>query len=268
MNPHRLAFTALALSHAAGCGSTDAERAREREAECPATERRGAIDLTVYQGDTWNGVDVTAAFQRSPEPRAAIRCTRSVVGPCAVTECSNVGVDFVSEPSSCWSANPGLLTVTRPDGTPLRVQGTARVTLPRAFAPGEALAMESAGAEVPAFMASIRVPQRGRVLTPTGLTNGSGLTLGRDEALAVTWEPTTSLVMVTATTNNGGERTAECVFDGATGAGTVPAAAMPSDNGALEVSTLERVTFAAGPYPVTARVRWSTGARTLYGRAP
>lgn len=264
MKSLRLALATLSLSIAAGCGTTDADRERE----CPATERRGVVDLTVYQGDTWNGVDVNVAFQRSPEPRAAIRCTRSVVGPCAVTECSNVGVDFVSDPPSCWSANPGLFTVTRPDGTRFQVQGTARVTLPRAFAPGEMLAMQSAGAEVPAFTASIRVPQRATVRTPTALVSGSGLMLGRDEALTVTWEPTTSLVMVTATTNNGGERTAECVFDGAAGSGTVPAAAMPSDNGAVEVSTLERVEFAAGAYPVTARVRWSTGARSLYGRAP
>lgn len=264
MNSPRLSVYALALSWVAGCGTTDADR----EATCPATARRGAIDLTVYQGDTWNGLDVTVAFQRSPEPRAAIRCTRSVVGPCAVTECSNVGVDFVGEPSSCWSANPGALTVTRPDGAQLRVQGSARITLPRALAPGETLAMQSAGAEVPAFTASIRVPQRATVRTPTGLVGASGVTLGRDEALTVTWEPTTSPVLVTATTSNGGERTAECVFDGAAGSGTVPVAAMPADNGSVEVSTLERVEFAAGAYPVTARVRWSTGARSPYGRAP
>ena len=243
-----------------GCLGTTSEGAG---GDCPLTEPRGRVAVEVFQSPNWNGMSVVGTFQRSPDARDAIRCQRRTVGPCVVNQCSNVGIDFVDGEPMCSGANPGTLVVTRTGSNAFQVNGSAQITLDRALTSGETLALRTTGGDVPAFSATLTVPQRARVTAPEGLVNGRGVNLRPNEDLRVTWEPTTSRVALVVTDMYGGQSTTECVFEGASGAGTLPANALIDQPGHVAVYTFEESSLRAGAFPVTLRVRWFTDARAF-----
>ncbi len=235
--------------------------------ECPLTDPRGEIILTAYQSSAWVGVDVVGRFQRSTPVRESFSCQRRVVGACAVNDCRNVGLDFVDGEPACGSTSAGSLLVTRGADALPRVDGSGRLTLDRALVEGESFGVRTTGGDVSAFAATVHIPLRTAVTGPEGLLRGTMVSLARDEALTVTWAPTTARVLVIARGNNGGTYTAECAFDGGAGAGTIPAAALPEQTGHVEVWTEDRVDLRVGAFPVAVRARWlmGTGATLVRG---
>lgn len=253
----RLALSLVAL---VGCvGSSDGD--------CPVTAPRGTVSLEVYQTPGWNGLDVVPTFQRQPDARDAIQCTRTTIGPCEVATCTRVGVDFVDGEPTCSGAPPGTLTVTRTGASPLRTDTSARWTLDRPLVEGESLAVRTDGGVVPAFSAAITLPHRAQVTGPAGLLDGRGLRLGPTDDLTVTWTPGPSQVRVVLRAAND-QHTATCVFDGAAGRGTIPQAARSPDDTSVAVWSQEEIRLRAGAYPVTVRAVWATGAQALLTQSP
>ncbi len=234
--------------------------------ECPLTAPRGEVALVAYQSDAWVGMDVVSRFQRSTPAREAISCQRRTVGPCEVNACQNLGIDFVNGEPTCGPTSGGDVYVTRGSSPTVRVQGSARLTLDRAFAPGEAFALRTTGGDVPAFAAVVNLPQRVRVTGPEPLLRAGSIPLRAGETFTVTWAPTTSRVLVVVTSNNGGNYTAECSFDGATGIGAIPSGALPEGTGSVVVWSEERNEQRVGVFPVVVRARWGAGAQASIAR--
>lgn len=263
----RLHRTLLALSlPALGCGTSLPGQTDENGDECPITEPRGEVTLTAFQNPTLTSLQVVGRFQRSTPARESISCERRTVGACEVSDCRNLGIDFVNGEPRCGSTSAGSLLVTRGAAALQPIEGSALVTLDRPFERGETFTVRTTGADVPAFASTLALPSAATVTGPAELLRGGSLTLRADEGLAVTWSPTTSRVLVIATGNNGGTFTAECAFDGAAGTGTVPSAALPRDTGHVEVWTESRNDLRSGAFPVMVRARWTTGARASISR--
>lgn len=244
-----------------GCGEGPLPGAADEEGrECPLSEPRGEVTLVAYQGSAWVGLDVLGRFQRSTPARERITCERRAAGPCEVVACRNLGVDFVNGEGACGATSAGSLLVTRGAEVLPAVSGSGRLTLTRDLMAGEAFTVRTTGGDVPAFATTVRLPPRVTVLGPQALLDNGTVTLGANDGLAVTWAPTTGRVLVIVTGSNGGSFTAECAFDGATGAGTVPPAAMPEQSGHVGVWSEDRSDQRVGVFPVAVRARWSTGA--------
>lgn len=246
---------------ALGCGPTTYPGQTDGDGdECPITEPRGEVMITAYQGPAWVGLDVVGRFQRSTPVRESLSCARRTVGPCEVVACQNLGIDFVNGEPVCGPTSAGAIRVTRGAQALPAVDGSARLTLMGDLAAGEVFGVQTAGADVPPFAATLHLPARVEVRTPEALLRNGTIEVAASAGVAVTWAPTTARVLVIVSANNGGQFTAECAFDGATGAGEVPAAALPESTGNLSVWSEDRVDQRAGSFPVRTRVRWTTGA--------
>lgn len=244
-----------------GCGGGPPPGAVDEEGrECPLTEPRGEVTLVAYQGAAWVGLDVLGRFQRSTPARERITCERRAAGPCEVVACQNLGVDFVDGEPACGSTSAGSLLVTRGAEALPPVSGSGRLTLSRDLAADEAFTVRTTGGDVPAFASTVRLPPRVSVIGPEALLSNGTVTVAPGEGLAVTWAPSTGRVVLIVTASNGGSFTAECAFDGAAGAGTVPPAALPEQSGHVGVWSEDRVDQRVGAFPVSVRARWSTGA--------
>ena len=180
----------------------------------------------------------------------------------------NVGIDFVNGEPACGSTSAGSLVVSRGAEALPAVEGSGRLTLTRDLAAGESFGVRTTGGDVPAFAATVRLPPRVSVLGPDALLRNGMVSVAPDEGLAVTWAPTTGRVLLIVTASNGGSFTAECAFDGAAGAGTVPPAALPEQSGNVAVWSEERVDQRVGVFPVMVRARWSTGVSATVVRGP
>lgn len=259
-------IAALSLS-ALGCVASLPGQTDENGDPCPLTEPRGEVTLTAFQSAALVSLQVVGRFQRSTPAREAASCERRTVGPCEVNACRNLGIDFVNGEPVCGSTSAGSLLITRGAQSLRPVEGSALITLDRDFAAGEPFTVRTTGGDVAAFTSTVALPARATVTGPAELLRGTTITLARDQALAVTWAPTTARVLVLVNANNGGDYTAECAFDGMSGAGTVPAAALPPDPGHVEVWTETRTDQRVGVFPVMVRARWTTGARASLSRA-
>lgn len=100
---------------------------------------------------------------------------------------------------------------------------TARMSTSALWSGGEQLTITGAGAEVPAFTASVTAPAAPRISAP--LAGGATTpTIVRAQDLGVTWSGGTVGTVDFSVNDSGGKTTINCHFPVAAGAGTVPAA--------------------------------------------
>jgi hypothetical protein len=250
----------MAALSAWACVSHPPGQVDENGDECPLTAPRGEVTLVAYPGEAWVGLTVVGRFQRSTPVREAFNCERRTVGPCEVTTCQARPLDFVNGEPACGSTSAGSLLISRGDMALPRVEGSAQLTLDHALSPGEPFTVRTTGGDVPAFSATVHLPQRTTVTSPEPLTRGGMVSVATGAELAVGWTPTPSRVLVIVTESGGASFNAECAFDGTAGSGVVPAGALPANPGHVEVWTEDRIDQPVGAFPVTVRARWSMGS--------
>lgn len=210
---------------------------------------------------------VTASF--GPPITGSSNCRSRAVATCTVTDCdlaaSDGGagepdpVDAGAQPPPTGPVTAGRLSID---------EGSTRITLEpdpmtggyqfaeegERLRPGTALTITAAGAQVPAFVAPLPLPERVTVTSPTCSFAGCG-TLDRTQDLPVAW--TGARGPVTVTLSGGSDdavRIIECQATASPAA--IPAAAMrgmPTEYVLFQVARRSEAVVRAGAVPVTLR---------------
>ncbi len=262
----------------AGAGGTTGQSGASAAAGANA---QGTIDLTQGQVSTAFNYAVEGGFARfpaTPEPANGIVCTASTIGPCLVSACTISGAADPGVPTGIATLNAGTLTITG--------AGTAKAALlfgtvapnsnqpgytrvsgdTQFFSGGDAITVVGAGgADLPAFAEQTVIAPNDVVLTAPLCAGLVCSDLDRTQDLVVAWtgggagHVKASFETISASATG----SVFCTFNAASGAGTVPKAALATlgDTGdgqttGIEVFAVSNETlFTVGDIPTTFSVQ-------------
>lgn len=209
---------------------------------------------------------ITASFGRPIDLLPS--CRTRTVASCTVTDCLGTGDGGMQEPDRLDGGTEPPLAQVPTAGRLTVEEGATRLTLePDAMSggyqlseegerltPGRSLTVTAAGAQVPAFTATLALPERITVTAPSCSFTGCG-TLDRARDLRVEWTGAQGPVTLGVT---GGRDDALRIIEcrAASSPGVIPAAAlagMPAEFTLFQVSRRAEATVQAGAVPVTLR---------------
>jgi hypothetical protein len=197
---------------------------------------------------------LTAVFFQTSSPQ----CHARTVGPCDVLRCDvPVGGSISSANASAGSitisggSSPAVLT---PDASGTYSLGPG-VALP-SYAPGASVGVAAVGGSIPAFSAKVTFAP------PITVTKPAQAVIDRMSDLVLAWTGPMSASVLATIEEGVPDRIVRitCVFDGAGGSGTVPAAALTdlevaplgsgSSDGDLSIYSVGFERVSAGGFPV------------------
>lgn len=259
----------VAIGGVAAClGDSPPGRYDANGEECALTAPEAEVVLDFSEVEARVGLTLGSRFQRSLPPRDAVNCTFSTVGACRVRSCLVRPIDWADGPPVCGETTGGLVEVTRPSQGGARVDGAGWVPLAAPLPVGEVFAVRTTGSDVPAFSASVHLPERVTITGPAAFTAHGTLSLRAGEGFAVTWTPTANRVVLFFTSLSAGDEVAECIFDGSAGRGEVPSDAIRASAMMAEAMSEDRSALRAGDFPANVRARWRTDERFTVARVP
>ena len=193
--------------------------------------------------------NVLAGFTENQH--ATADCVVVTEGPCVVTSCtpSDGGVASPAPTAGVIDVAGGVEPVQLTpggDGKYTAVQGTKSL-----FDGGEVLTYTAAGADVPAFQDTVKAPEQITVSLPAPVTPPAKLVVSHSSDLKMAWtgggqSPVKVMIAV-------GSTSLGCTFDVASGAGSIPAAALahlPAGTGGFSLSTQTLKAIQAGAFTV------------------
>jgi hypothetical protein len=254
---------------------------------------RGSIDLTQADVDGTFNYDVGGGFARFGASHAAadgIVCTASTIGPCLVEACTIADNAGASTTPNATVLNAGTITVTGAGDSQALL--TFGVVSPQStqkgyasvhadtqfFSGGDSITVQGAGGpDLPAFTAHALIAPNEVVITAPTCPDLICPEVDRTQDLAVTWTGGAAgqvrASFETISPNSTG--TVFCTFDAASGAGTVPKAALAvlgdiSDGvttGLQIFQSMNTVEFNVGDVPTTFTIQ-SANVEALWSTAP
>lgn len=174
---------------------------------------------------------------------------------CLVMQKEVAGCSLYTTSAACHSVDHdgGTLTIETPMATTTLMFGVpVTASAVPLFSPGQTVKISSTGAEVPAFSGTVVAPSPVALLSPSF---DGPLDVTMSEGLPLTWEPAEGHVLAFLTNEGSGaaSRLLTCVFDAASGAGTMPPEALLAYGpGTVEfiVYANGQTTILAGDWPV------------------
>ena len=212
------------LALATACGDDDSGSGGDGGAgDGGVPANNGFVLVTAYNamanGVSTTGGSVSATFSlQSSTPL----CTDMTIGPCYLYMCPT------TVPPVMY-ASGGVVTVTgltqavslAPDGSKMYAPFTTQQSL---MTGGENLTIRGAGADAPAFMLTVKAPNRVSITTPAKPA-ASGITIDRSVDFPVAWTGGgTGEVGIVIGSNQG--YSMQCTYPAAAGTGTIPKAAL------------------------------------------
>ncbi len=210
-------------------------------------------------GSTKNGfieLDATgsafAEFVDATNVVANVKCSNKMFGACTLTACATVMTDGGATQPHIASA--GLITV---DGElmPLRLEpqsnGMYQPNGGGGWSGGEHLDVKAAGAEVPAFAATLTAPHAGTVEAPPMMDS---MTIDRTKDLALAWTAQGADAFRFTVTGNDLGNFAVCNFPAGASSGVVPSAVLSQilgDGVNLDGAFVAESKLGAGGWSVT-----------------
>jgi len=256
----------------------------------PPVERTGTVvaSQTPMTTPETSPFSFSASFEETTDGGDA-DCTSSEADPCRITECTvevpmamdggvpmDAGMDAgpmdagpTADAGAMEAPNAGIISLSggamdlvlspMADGTYDSRTGTGLL-----WNEGDALVFNGAGDAVPAFTETLTGPGLVTVSAPSFMS--PPLSVDRTTTLSLTWSggsmPGEVHVLLTGSEMTDGTMrsvTVDCAYDGASGAGDVPAealGALPSGaGGSLAVGTAAQTTVDAGDWNVTVRAQ-------------
>jgi hypothetical protein len=205
-------------------------------------------------------------------------CTSSKEGACSVVDCDETRAAPASTPGATKSPNAGPLTIEglraitlTPDETGVYAPASETQAVQPVFGVGGNVTFSAAGADVPAFDATVPAPALINVTSPT---LGTPFQVSVYHDLDVAWDHGTlgDVNVVMSTSSQPRRTTISCTFDATAGGGKVPAALLgklqPTGSdvaGTLTVQTSSTKFVGSGGWSITARLTASiaTGSFTM-----
>ena len=287
---------------AAGQSTADAGSSNAGDSGAPGQGEAGAsatvlsggtIELTQADIDGTFNYDVSASFARRFAPDAAangIVCTASTIGKCLAEACTISNDAAPAATPSVTILNAGTITVTgvadaqaaltfglvSPQSTQKGYPSVHADT--QFFTGGDSITVQGAGGpDLPAFAAHVLIAPNDVVITAPTCPDLICPEVDRTQDLAVTWTGGAAgqvrASFETVAPNNTGS--VFCTFDAASGAGTVPKAALAvlgdiSDGvttGLQIFQSMNTVDFNVGDVPTTFTIQ-SANVEALWSNTP
>jgi hypothetical protein len=222
----------------------------------------------MFAGQSFAMTAVIGGFAENSET-SGVRCTQRTSGPCTIDECTESSSDAGTPSQDAGmgegqARSAGVITIS---GAGQMIQLTPDANnsyrpvfeMRELFPAGTTVTVSAAGSAmgVPAFSGTLTMPAQVTVTSPMLSMNMSERTMiSRTQPLATTWTGGTSGKVVVELRASAGARNVRvsCMFDAASGRGTVPAdvmMALPAGEGSITIAAADSRDQMAGDYKVT-----------------